>query len=287
MKYAVNSSKTGFDGEALKAYFRLLTEVCERHNTSYFVVGAFVRDLILEQIYGDRGGVETHDIDVAIYLEDWGQYAAIVKELCDDHGFERMPYAAHAYITPAGIQTDIVPYGLIEDNRRVTFPDSPGKAMNMLGFQEIIAHAHDVVIDDEVEIKIPPVEGIILIKLFAWNDRKGGRWAGKHITDIGLLIDGYHDANLEAIYDHPALAEVETEMGEEFLHQELSAGIIASWLKPIVDGSPQLKMELQLILDEVQDGGDNHLVIVGLSQVFRSSVADAQKTFTIFKKFLG
>lgn len=287
MKYAVNSSKTGFDGEALKAYFRLLTEVCERHNTSYFVVGAFVRDLILEQIYGDRGGVETHDIDVAIYLEDWGQYAAIVKELCDDHGFARMPYAAHAYITPAGIQTDMVPYGLIEDNRRVTFPDSPGKAMNMLGFQEIIAHAHDVVIDDEVEIKIPPVEGIILIKLFAWNDRKGGRWAGKHITDIGLLIDGYHDANLEAIYDHPALAEVETEMGEEFLHQALSAGIIASQLKPIVDGSPQLKKELQLILDEVQHGGDNHPVIVGLSQTFRSSVADAQKTFTIFKKFLG
>lgn len=287
MKYAVNSSKTGFDGEALKTYFRLLTEVCERHSTSYFVVGAFVRDLILEQVYGDRGGVETHDIDVAIYLENWEQYTAIVKELCGDYGFERMPYAAHAYITPAGIQTDIVPYGLIEDNRRVTFPDSPGKAMNMLGFQEIISHAHEVVIDGDVAIKIPPVEGVILIKLFAWNDRKGGRWADKHVTDIGLLMDGYHDANLDIIYDHPALAEVEAEMGEEFLHQSLSAGIIASRLKPIVDGSPQLRKELLLILNEVMEGGDNHPVIVGLSQVFKTSVADAQKVFAIFNKFLG
>ncbi len=287
MKYAVNSSKTGFNGEALKAYFNLLTEVCERHNTSYFVVGAFVRDLILEQVYGDRGGVATHDIDVAVYLENWEQYAAIVKELCEDYGFDKKPYAAHAYITPAGIQTDIVPYGLIEDNRRVTFPDSPGKAMNMLGFQEIINHAYDVVIDGDVAIKIPPVEGIILIKLFAWNDRKGGRWAGKHITDIGLLIDGYHDANLDAIYDNPALAAIETEMGEPFLHQALSAGIVASKLKPIVDGSPQLKQELQLILDEVFEGGENHPVIVGLSKVFKSSVTDAQKTFAVFKKFLA
>ncbi len=159
--------------------------------------------------------------------------------------------------------------------------------MNMLGFQEIINHAHDVVIDDDVVIKIPPVEGIILIKLFAWNDRKGGRWAGKHVTDIGLLIDGYHDANLEVIYDHPALAEVEAVMGEEFLHQALSAGIIASRLKPIVDDSPQLKKELQLIVNEVSEGGDNHPVIVGLAQVFKISIAQTQKVFAMFKKILG
>lgn len=287
MRYEVVSSKTGFAGDALKGYFSLLSEVCERHNTSYFVVGAFVRDLILEQIYEDRGGVETHDIDVAIYLENWEQYAAIVKELCESHGFKRMPNAAHAYITPAGIQTDIVPYGLIEDNRRVSFPDSPGKAMNMLGFREVIEHAHDVIIDKEVAIKIPPIEGIILIKLFAWNDRKGGRWAGKHITDIGLLIDGYFDANLDAIYSHSLQPEVEAEMEEEFLHQGMSAGIIASKLKPIVDGSPQLKQELRLILNEVAQGGDNHPVIVGLAQVFKSSVTEAQTVFDIFKKFLG
>jgi predicted nucleotidyltransferase len=286
MRYKIDSAKTGFAGDVLIPFFRALESACLRRGTSYFVVGAFVRDIILEQIYGDRGGVETKDVDVAIYLEDWEQYESIIDDLTTNFGFVREPGSTHAFRTPRGLPTDIVPYGAIEVNRRISFPKSKWRSMNMLGFREVVEFTHEIEIDGQVTIKIPSVEGIVLIKLFAWNDR-GGPYDLKDITDIGLLLDGYFDANLNEIYAREDQAEIEAFAGAPFMHQALSAGVIARKIKPMITDSPQLRRELSELLALFKREGKTHPVVLRLAKVFGSSPEDAARVMRTFTYFIG
>lgn len=286
MRYKIDSAKTAFAGEVLIRFFRVLESVCAAQETTYFVVGAFVRDIILEQIYGDQGGIETKDVDVAVYLQDWSQFDKVVTDLVANHGFVRERGMAHAFRTPDGLLTDIVPYGSIEVNRRISFPGSESRSMNMLGFREVVKFAHEIEIDEAVTIKIPPVEGIVLIKLFAWKDR-GGACHLKDITDIGLLIDGYFDANLESIYERTDQEEIDSFAGEPFLHQALSAGVIARRIKPMISESPQLVAELSDLLELIEQQGTEHPVVLRLGKVFRSSSEDAARVMRTFTHFIG
>lgn len=287
MKYKIDSAKTGFPGDALKTYFQQLSNACQAHGTDFIVIGAFARDLILEQVFGDRGGTITEDIDIAVALTDWQQYDAVIALMEKDFGLHRSKRVAHEYFTSQGLKTDIVPFGEIEQNHRISFPSSPGKAMNMMGFNEVMAHSLIVRIDDEVDIKIPSVAGIILIKLMAWNDRQPDRYGLKHIRDIGLLIDGYFDANLDLIYDDPVHVEIDEEMNGEFLHQQMSAGIIGRQINTILKGNQIAREELSKILRKVLETKGEHDLINSLATVLRITYAESKRVVATLAKFMA
>lgn len=62
--------------------------------------------------------------------------------------------------------------------------------MNVMGLEEALLHASVEKIDD-LELQIVNLPALIVLKLFAWNDR-GGR-TKKDLTDIDFILEYYSD----------------------------------------------------------------------------------------------
>ncbi len=58
-------------------------------NISFFVVGAFARDIILQHCYGINPRRMTRDIDVGINIADWKQFDKLVSALISTGKFAR------------------------------------------------------------------------------------------------------------------------------------------------------------------------------------------------------
>ncbi len=195
MKFEIDSSKVSFEGQEFKTFFEIINGVCEKYDFSYFVIGAFARDIILENIFNGRGGVATKDIDIAIQLKSWEEYKVFIEDLLTNYNFKQGT-AIHEFVSPDGIITDIVPYGELENNRSIVFPGHT-REINMMGFQEVDSSALNIIFDGEVAIKVASIESIVILKLFAWNDRKPSGISEKHVRDISLIIDTYYLSKIE------------------------------------------------------------------------------------------
>ena len=170
MKYEVNSSNITFNGENLTQFFESINQACKKYHIEYYVVGAFARDILLENIYGQPTGIATRDIDIAITVANWEEYSNLITELILQHNFCRGENP-HNYISPENIFIDIIPYGKIESDRTISFPPNFDTVMNMLGFQEVYTSTITIVLDKKVEIQLASMEGIALLKFIAWKDR--------------------------------------------------------------------------------------------------------------------
>ncbi len=56
---------------------KTLHRIATMHNTSYFVIGATARDILMTHVFGIVTGRATRDVDFAIALEDWSQFKVI------------------------------------------------------------------------------------------------------------------------------------------------------------------------------------------------------------------
>ena len=76
----------------------------------------------MENIFKQPTDIATRDIDVAIRMDSWKNFDKFIEYLKSDHNFKdgKNP---HEFISPEGILTDILPYGEIEDNRTLSFPN--------------------------------------------------------------------------------------------------------------------------------------------------------------------
>ena len=233
MKFTIDLRRTGFAGDALRAFLTDLQTMCSKRGTDFIVIGAFARDLLLMQLFYEAAGPQTRDVDVAIYLENWDKYDAIIEDLLSNYGMRR-GRSAHEYYSAGGIKSDLLPYGKIEVDRKIVFPAHPEKALNMLGFNELRSFGITAVVDDELSFTIPPPEGIILIKSFAWNDRAVDDYSLKHVYDIGLLLDGLYLAFIGKIAALPQYADVGDLVGANFHAAKYSAVVMGRRLRAML-----------------------------------------------------
>ena len=91
---------------------------------------------------------------------------------------------------------DIVPFGEIaKAGKYIYWPPDESIAMPVHGFIEAAKHALEVTIDNELNIRVLSLPGIIILKLIAWSER--------HLThhrdaeDIAYIIDNYLSINDE------------------------------------------------------------------------------------------
>jgi len=118
MKFEINSADITFSGNFID-FFESINQACSHFGISYFVVGAFARDIILKNIFGSKStSLVTRDIDVAIQLETWENYHNFTAYLKANYGFSP-DKNAYTFISPEGILTDILPYGEIESERKL------------------------------------------------------------------------------------------------------------------------------------------------------------------------
>jgi predicted nucleotidyltransferase len=173
----------------------------------YMLVGATARDVLLYHVFGHAVTRATYDLDFAILVDSWEQFAT-VKQLClDIPGFaDKGRNAQRLYYQPpsAAFETiiDIIPFGQLETaERTIAWPPDADVVMNVAAFSDVLENLLRVQVRPDLIIPVASLPGLIVLKLFAWLDRHEGR----DVQDIRRLIETYTDAgNVNRLYEEEA-----------------------------------------------------------------------------------
>lgn len=168
------------------------------------LVGAGARLLIFDQKFGEGRG--TKDWDVAISIDSWKTYQNLRSFLTTgDSPKFKSTNIPHKFIHIAtDIEVDIVPFGAIsEPNQEIIWSDS-GNPMSVSGFDEALLHAKPILIDD-FEIQVVDTPALIVLKIFAWSDRR--ERTNKDLEDIDFILSKYED-------DERVYAELANELAD-------------------------------------------------------------------------
>ena len=238
---------------------RLLTCVASVANElkiPFFVVGATARDLILRDGFGIIPGRATKDIDLGFSVSSWEQYAKLKDALAATGQFEsigKKQRMSFQNMTPM----DVLPFGeIVDSDCKIKWQPHEDTELNLLGFDEAYANAIPAIISSEpfVEVKIASAAGLVLLKIFAWNDR---RPESKDAIDLGILIRSYLLLGNEArLWDeHDDLLQ-----DEKFDYEVAGAHILGRDLAHICQKITRDKI-LEILDRELDTDGDLPLVV--------------------------
>ena len=181
---------------------KTVKEIADELNYEFFLVGASVRDMILNHVYGINIYRKTNDIDFAIRLKNWEEYQKLAEKI-EAKGFIKSQNIMHRY-TYNGMIIDLIPFGEISnDNETITWPDLNKKEMTVIGFEDVYNNTEELLIctDPDIIIKTASVEGLVLLKLFAWNERATDLRI-RDAKDLYIILSTYLDAgNRDRLFD--------------------------------------------------------------------------------------
>lgn len=168
-----------------------------------FLIGATARDLLLHHVFSQRRGRLTLDVDVAVHVSSWNEFEVIRRRLTSEGA--TAVNETHRF-TIGDRLLDVVPFGGIEENHTITWRGGKN-VMNVLGFEEASANTVDVLLPGGVLVRVATIPALLLLKLFAWDDRHIQRPAHDAV-DIRQLITTYADVCEEMLYgDHIGILE--------------------------------------------------------------------------------
>lgn len=175
--------------------FNHIDEVLKALQIPYYLIGvnSIAIQLLQDGIKPSRG---TKDIDFAIMIENMGQFDEVVAQL-QKRGFHKAKAPWTLYHKGYNAAIDLLPFGVIEENDTVNFNERYTD-LHVLGFKEVLEEAVPVPIEEKIA-NVPPLAGMILLKLIAWNDRPEERT--NDAEDIILIIYHYFLLEQEKILD--------------------------------------------------------------------------------------
>lgn len=238
---------------------------------SFFLVGAFARDLLLELRHGLKSQRATNDVDFGIRVEAWDEFEALKRALVETGRYSPHPHKGQRLISEDGGFIDIVPFGGVEDDKgNITWPPEYAIVMNALGFEEAFRHAIRVRVAPDLEVRVSSLAGLALMKLIAWDDRRHNRDA----KDLGFIISNYLQAgNEERVYgdggEHSDLLNDEKFVSVELTSARLLGRDVGMLL---TDQSQQAVIRIL----EKQTADDGSLALVA---AVASGALDADKAF--------
>lgn len=158
----------------------------------YMLVGATARDLLLYHVFGHAVTRATYDLDFAILVDSWEQFAIVKQLFLDIPGFtDKGRNAQRLYYRPSGASfetiIDIIPFGKLESaDRTIAWPPDADVVMNVAAFSDVFENSLRVQVGPDLIIPVASLSGLMVLKLFAWLDRHEGRdlqdirrlWAG-------------------------------------------------------------------------------------------------------------
>ncbi|MDD2462758.1 MAG: nucleotidyl transferase AbiEii/AbiGii toxin family protein [Desulfobulbus sp.] len=195
------------------AVLRSIKDVAEALNIPFFVVGAFAREVIFEYIHQIPSPRITEDIDIGVEVASWEEFQVLKTTL-----LERKILTAtkthHRFVTnKSSIIVDILPYGGITDEtKQISWPPDHDMVMSMMGFEEAYRSALNVRLSNKpvLEIPLPSVPALAILKLVSWNDAYPTR--ERDAQDLLFILENYDATGIEAqLYDAyiPLLTEEE------------------------------------------------------------------------------
>jgi predicted nucleotidyltransferase len=186
--------------------------IAHKHNTRYFLAGATAREIILRHVFGLRPGRRTLDVDFAIAVRDWQYFQEMKTALIEEAGFIAVANLVHRvkFPGPPPIVIDLVPFGGVEDDAgAIAWPPDGDIVMHVAGFSDALECAVQVKLDDSLTVPVVSIPALIILKLFAWLDRRLEN--NKDTEDIFTILRQYADAgNEDRLYgEHVSILEEE------------------------------------------------------------------------------
>ena len=167
----------------------------------YLVTGATARDILLVGVFGLETGRGTRDVDLAIAVDGWPQFAAVKTRLVEAGAFEADERVIHRlFHLPGkgrrGYPIDLIPFGGIEDPAgTIAWPPDRSIVMSVAGYREAFEAAPPVEIDPGFVVRVVSLPGLAILKLFAWADRGAGD--PRDAIDLAMLLRQYAAAGNE------------------------------------------------------------------------------------------
>jgi predicted nucleotidyltransferase len=168
-----------------------------------FVVGAAARDSILEDGYDIRTIRATMDVDIAVGVSSWDEYAKLTDALLTDEHFVRTSIEHRFELRlPGRMLVDILPFGAVENvSRNIHWPHED-RDMNMAGFSEASRMTIDVRISSEPPalVKMVSLAGLAMLKIVSWNEAPLAR--DRDARDFRLLMYKYLETqSIDAVFE--------------------------------------------------------------------------------------
>ena len=204
--YDISKKIDGFNLEILKK----VKGIAEKLGIEFFIVGATVRDIILNYVYDIIIYRATNDVDFAVRVKSWNEYRLLTDEI-EKSRFEKDARIIHRYRYQGKI-IDFIPFGEVATEEGIiVWPDKDEKVMSVLGFDDAFGNTEDLIIQAEPEIiiKMATTECLVMLKLFSWNERSSTERI-RDAKDLYLIIKNYLRAgNEKRLFDeHPDLLEI-------------------------------------------------------------------------------
>ena len=83
---------------------------------------------------------------------------------------------------------------------KIAWPRDVGVIMNVAGYEDVLASSIEVQIADGLVVRVASLPGLVLLKLFAWADRRTVN--SKDAQDLTILFETYAQAgNEDRLYE--------------------------------------------------------------------------------------
>jgi predicted nucleotidyltransferase len=221
--------------------FEIIDDVLKNREILYYLIGvsAIALEMLRKGIKPARG---TKDIDFAIMISSLDQFEEVVNDL-EEVGFNKVEAPWTLVHPDYDVVIDLLPFGEIEQNNTVGFNERY-TALHVLGFKEVMKDSQEYEIEDRV-VHVPPLPGMIILKLVAWSDRPEDRANDPY--DILRIIEHYNDLEFEQnMAEHHDLIPDDGEFDERLF----SARILGRKAKTYLDESGELETRILDVLNE-------------------------------------
>ena len=190
-----------------------MSEEAEAQHIGYMLVGATARDVLLTHVFGLATRRATYDVDFAVAVKDWEQFAALRAGLIARGTFktagevqQRLCYQEQA--GDLAYHLDLVPFGGVScGTNQVVWPPDMKIIMNVAGYDDVLAAAERVTFAPDFDGNVVSLPGLAILKLVAWSDR--GKANPKDAQDLIHLMDNYAAAgNIDRVYEEEGVIDV-------------------------------------------------------------------------------
>lgn len=228
-----------------------IEDVFRSFGVEYYMVGAFARDVQFQTKHPETFGRKTNDIDLAVCISSEDKYNALLEALVATGSFARDKNEIIKLHYKFGNEIDLIPFGEVEDNKRVVHLTSP-KAfiLHMPGLSEVFPFTERVKSGNQY-LNVCPVEGLIMLKFLSWDDKPHRT---HDLEDINMIIEAYFDWNADEVYQlHNDIFDQYDKVDPTIWQAVIAAHIIGRKIKPMLENAPDLRKRILTILDKKED----------------------------------
>jgi predicted nucleotidyltransferase len=224
----------------------LAQKIFEEFNIDFYLVGAVARDVQFSEQPGLASLRKTNDVDVALMINDEGHFYEIKNALLATGHFTEHKTEPIKLFYKHAIEFDLLPFGEIENEaHEITLHKPRLFVMDMPGFREALSYKNVIEIDDDFKLHICSLEGLVLLKLFAYGDKPERT---KDISDIGHILTAYFDLCSDEIYENNVdVMDLYDTANPKYLSL-IASRIIGRKIKMILSGDQALIRRIKLIL---------------------------------------